>query len=183
MSQSKRLALCFAVFSILVLVDIGFRVREWRDNSRVLALSKLFEVVTVHTNAAFATVIIDRKTKQPLWGKWKYDSGDQSVSYFYDGRNVMNFYPREGEAPRFDVTFFGDDGTVKALWINRGSNAFFTERARYDVDVPRKEIWFNERWYPLVPRTNNDGSVKGGIIFDGKWRHPVFTNGSAALEP
>ena len=94
----------------------------------------------------------------------------------------MNIHPpHAGESPRFDITFFGPDGRVRAIWVSKGTNAGFTDRVVYD-GVPRKEVWLNEAWHTLHYRTNS-GAVQGGIIFDGDWRRVVFTNGAVALDP
>jgi hypothetical protein len=180
MSSGKRTALAIAVIGALVLFDVCLRLGSLRGD----AFTKRFSIVNVQTNDTKASMIVDRHTGKPVWGEWDLGHGGRPdcVSYFYEGRNVMNFYPRAGEPARFDVTLYGEDGKVRTVWGSRGINAGFTERERYDTGIPRREIWFNEAWHTLQHRTN-DGLIQGGIVLDGKWQHVEFTNGVTVVAP
>jgi hypothetical protein len=117
---------------------------------------------------------------------WNLESSTgelNTVSYYFGGMNMMNIYTRPGKLPKLDVAFFGEDGKVRALWSNRGTNAGFTERIQYGVDKPRREIWFNEGWHFLEYHTNtNDGKIQAGIMLDGAWHHVVFTNDNTEID-
>jgi hypothetical protein len=173
-----------SVLTLILIVDLALRLHDWRYNQDVRAFNKVFGLVKVYTNDATGFVIIDKKTSKPIWGEWSFSPPGRldSVSYFFEGRNIMNIYPGSTEPPPFDITFFGGDGTVRAVWANRGTDAGFTERTQYGNGNPTKEIWFDEAWHALQYRTN-DGTIQGGIVVDGSWRHVTFTNGTTAIEP
>jgi hypothetical protein len=184
MTRNILIGFCSAVLGVFALLCICLQVRQWRYSGNVLAFRELFEVVHVHTNDTKGIVIVERKTGKPIWGNWEFRSAGQSdtVSYFFEGRNMMNVYPMVGQPPRIDIAFFGEDGTVRAIWANRGTNVGFTDRIVYGEGQPRKDIWFNESWHSLQHRTN-DGNIQGGIVLDGKWQHLEFTNGAAVIVP
>jgi hypothetical protein len=171
------LVLGLLAVALLVPMDVGLRVLEWRHAAETRAFTDRFRVVTVHTNGTTGRVIVERKTGKPLWGEWNVRSTGQPdvVSYFLDRRNVMSIYPRPPAPPRFDITFYGEGEAVKEVWANRGTNAGFMERVLYGDDKPRKEIWFNEGRHFLEYHTNG-GTTRAGIVLDGERRRVVFTN-------
>jgi hypothetical protein len=147
-------------------------------------LAKQFAVMDVQTNGTRGVVIVDKQTDKPLWAAWNIENSGKpdSIAYYYEGNNIMSIFTEHGQPLGMNVFFYGENGVVKAVWQNRGTNADFTERTRYDVPHPRKEIWFDESWHVLEHRTNN-GSIQGGIVFNGKWQRVTFTNGAAAIIP
>lgn len=172
----------FTILAWLVLVILLLCDLELRHRSNLL--TEQFRIVRVETNGFTATVVVDSKTANPLWGKLASGSGEDpvAVNYFFDGKNVMNIYPLKGEPPQMDVTFFEPTGRIKSVWVNRGTNDGFTERRRYDLHPPVREIWFSETWHPLEYHTN-DGQITAGIVLDGKWRHALFTNRTTLIGP
>jgi hypothetical protein len=184
MTSTRRISIALGLVTALVLMDAGLRLRQWRFNQETRAFAKLFRVVSVSTNGTDGVMIVDRRTLEPVWGSWDFGGGGKpdTVSYFFEGRNIMNIYPKRGDPPHIDVAFFGEDGRMRAVWANRGTNDGFTERTLFSDGAPRKEVWFGDSWHTMEYRTNG-AAIRGGISVDGEWRHVVFTNGALALEP
>src|SRR3974390_3618509 len=89
MSWTRRINMLFLALIVLVLVHIGTRVCRPGHLSRSSAFEEQFAAVPLHTNGMSGILITDRIKNQPLWGKWNMRDGN-SVSFFLDGRNVMN---------------------------------------------------------------------------------------------
>jgi hypothetical protein len=184
MTRKILIGFCFAILGVATLLVICLQVHLWRHHANINAFTKRFEIVRVHTNDANGILIVERKTSQPIWGSLALGTPGEpdTLSFFFEGKNIMNVYPQLGAPPHFDVSFFDEDGAVSAVWVSRGTNAGFTERRLIGGDKPRKDVWFNEAWHTLQHRTN-DGNIQGGIVLDGKWHHLKFTNGAVLIVP
>jgi hypothetical protein len=169
----KRISPWLALVGCLFVLDVSLRV--WQKCS--IATSR-FRMVNIQTNDSNGIVIVDKKTGQQLWGEWDFGNHGKpdTLSFFFEGRNLMNVYPERGPGADFDVTFYRPDGSVKAIWLNLGVGGF-VERVVYGDGRPRKEVWFEEAWHAVQYRTNN-GSTQGGILIKGQWQHLVWTNGT-----
>jgi hypothetical protein len=168
----------------MFLADVGLHVWHVVEAHRMRVLSDEFAITNVHTNDGDGILIVDKKTGQPLWGKWDFGFGGKpdAVSFFFEGRNLMNVHLRSDERPRIDVTFFGPDGKVRAIWADRGGDGGFTERTQYGRGEPRKQVWFDEAWYNVQYRTNG-GRSQAGILVGEQWHHLKFTNGTWTTVP
>jgi hypothetical protein len=184
MKASRFVILGVIAVGLLLAADVGVRVRQWRNDKQRRAITDVFEVVYVRTNEMKGLALKLRRTGDPIWIAWNFYPTNKLdlVSYYWAGNNVMNFYPRPNAPPRFDVSFFGEDGVMQSLWFNRGTNPWFTERTQYGTDTPRKEIWFDEQWH-FVEFQTNAGKRRAGIVLDGKWHHVVFTNEDFLIDP
>ena len=179
MSTDKKILVGFGILCLFVLVDIGLRVRQIGHAAKGFVLTKQFAVVPLHTNDSSGMMIADRIKDQPIWGKWGSER-EGMVSFFIEGRLVLNVtYVEEGRAET-EVLFYGKDGKLISHWKARESGQFFG-RTVYGENGAKSEAWLAERWYPIEVRTDG-GKPQEGVMLDGKWRRLLFTNGVPGVE-
>ncbi|HEY5912716.1 MAG TPA: hypothetical protein VJA21_19115 [Verrucomicrobiae bacterium] len=171
------------VIACLLLIDVCLRARPQSHKSGSDNFNDLLALVNVQTNTDRGIMLVDKKTGDPLWAKYVLggSNGNDCLSLFFNRRDVVDVFPQRSGPPWISVTFYGEDGSVNAIWASKGNNACFTERRQSEHEFKR-EVWFDEAWHPVDYRTNQ-GSTLGGIVVSGKWQHLLFTNGSWAVEP
>jgi hypothetical protein len=132
------------------------------------AVGRRFTIQAVRTNGSEGVVIVDRASRRPVWSDFllpdkQAQATNEMVSFWFDGRDVMDINLGPGRPPRRGVMFYDTDGKMKTMWADRGGNGTFDERVFYG-DQAREEVWFNDSWHTVIRR---DG--KRGAILNGKW--------------
>jgi hypothetical protein len=101
--KTFKLTLLIGVF-LLVLADIGWRVRIWHSEAPYRAH---FKFDSLYTNSADIFVIRDARTDKTLLMTFDTADGEKpgEVSYFMEGTNVLNIYLKKDEPPRYRFIF------------------------------------------------------------------------------
>jgi len=164
------------IICVLVLlgVDVGWRVYTALSIAGGGGEIKRVRVLPIQTNGATGTAIVDASTKQPLWSEWCFAKAGipDTVSYYFEGKSVMDIHLTPGGLSKRDVVFYSKDGQPTVLWADRGGLGFFTDRILYDGERRTYQIWCNDGWHGI----ENRGRSRG-IMLNGQWREVEFTNG------
>jgi hypothetical protein len=163
------------VFCLALFVDIALRVQQSKRDS----FAARFTAVPLFTNGTSGILIRDRVKNEPLWGIWNFDVGD-SVNCFVNGRLVLSVTSAKGGRSETEVLFYGEDEKLITHWKAR-ENGVFYGRTFFDEAGAKSEAWLDNRWHPVVMRTN-EGKPQTGIVVEGKWQHIILTNGILSIE-
>jgi len=159
------------VVSLLLFADVFWR--GWPGSRQPQAVEPLpFSFVNLHTNDATGVGIIDSKTKEPVWTRLSFaQNGSETITYYFQGKSVMDVHLTSSKSQRRDVLFYDANGQLKLMWGDRSGLGLFTDRVFYDRDKQRPEVWFGEKWQPVVER-----SGLRGLVLNGNWQQLRFTN-------
>jgi hypothetical protein len=175
MKHVGQLALCASAAALLLLLDIGLRVRQ----QHLSAFTKQFAVVPLYTNGTSGIEIVDRAINRPLWGQWKF-AGGVSDNFFVQGKLVLSVASVKEGRSLTELYFYGKDGKLSSLWRAREDGTFYG-RMFFDESGFRSEAWLNESWHSVEKRTNGL-ETNAGVVLDGKWHRLVYTNGVTTIE-
>lgn len=167
-----KLILHIVVF-LLLLVDIGWRVRIWHSET---PYRSQFKFQSLQTNGTAVFAVKDARTDKLLLMTYDTEDGLKpgELSYFAGGLNVLNVYFSTNHAPIYRFIFHGPRKSEE-WWMNVGGASSFTERVSYDTNGNRSdyEIWYAGTWHQVDRRDGHNG-----IVIDGQWHQMTFgTNG------
>jgi hypothetical protein len=179
-----------AVVGLLLLADISLRIRDHSSfsNSTASITNSIFggplSVMLVHSNsvdAAWDTIVMQKdKSWQPLWAEWDFGHGGRSISYFFQGKIVLNIHTATDQKPGYEFVSRNGEGETQVHWWDRKDSGIFTEKISYNTngDLSKYEVWYDEAWH-IVDRRNGTN----GIVINGQWLHLKFdTNGIPMMD-
>ncbi len=160
--------------TVLLVLDIGRQI--WRHR-RLPSEAPPFNLIHVYTNGTWATGIIDTRTRQPVRIEWslKKDGKTDCISYFFEGKSILELHLFPGRPPGRWETFYDRAGNEKIVWIDHLGTGQFSERILCDSGTV--EVWYQDRWQS----TDLRNKVRG-IVLDGKWCPLILTNGLWSIE-
>jgi hypothetical protein len=175
--KTFKLTLLIVIF-LLVLADIGWRVRIWHLEAPYRAQ---FKFERLYTNSTDVYAIKDARTDKLLLMTYDTDDGMKpgELSYFSQGRNVLNVYYSTNRPPIYRFIFHGPMKSEE-WWMNIGWAPSFTTRVLYDTNGNRSdhEVWHAGTWHSVDRRNEHNG-----IIINGQWNQlSVYTNGEWTIK-
>jgi hypothetical protein len=151
----------------LVSIEFCWHVWTWRHYAEGRAILKHFKVEYMHTNDYSSIGIYDVKTGQPIWVRWDFGHGGDSVmeSYYFQGHDVFDITFGSNRPARYGVYFLGP-GRSATWWLDRLGNGAFTERIFYDTNgaYSKHEVWYDNKWQLVDKRDRTNG-----LVFNGIW--------------